>query len=62
MKRQILLGGAAAAVVALLSGVAVLRSSSDESSWEELDSIAELSERFNQDEGSTRIVLLLSPT
>lgn len=52
----------AAGLVALFSGVAALRSSSFESTWKELDSVAELREQFNEDEGSTRIVLLLSPT
>jgi hypothetical protein len=62
MNRRILLGGLVAAALAVLSGVAVLWSSGDESTWKELNSIVELSEQFNQDKGSTRIVLLLSPT
>ncbi len=62
MNRRILLGGLVAAALAVLSGVAVLWSSGDESIWKELNSIVELSEQFNQDKGSTRIVLLLSPT
>ena len=30
--------------------------------WEEMDDIDELRERFNRDQGSPRVVLLLSPT
>ena len=62
MNRRTLLGGLAVAAFAVLSGVALLRSSGDESSWKELHSVIELREQFNQDKGSTRIVLLLSPT
>ncbi len=62
MNRRTLLGGLAVAAFAVLSGVAVLRSSGAESSWKELSSVTELRGQFNQDEGSTRIVLLVSPT
>ena len=62
MNRRILLGGLAVAAFAVLSGIVVLRSSGGESIWKELSSVIELREQFNQDEGSIRIVLLLSPT
>ncbi len=62
MNRRILVGSLAVATLAVLSGVAVLRSSGGKSSWKELGSVKELREQFNQDEGSIRIVLLLSPT
>jgi hypothetical protein len=62
MNRRILWGGLAVAAFAVLSGVAVLRSSGAESSWKELSSVIELREQFNQDKDSIRIVLLLSPT
>lgn len=62
MNRRILVGGLAIAAFAVLSSIAALRSSGGESSWKELGSVNALREHFNQDEGSIRIVLLLSPT
>jgi hypothetical protein len=62
MKRWILLGCVVVAIVAGISGVAYVRRADEESSWKELRSVEDLRKRFNQDEGSIRIILLLSPT
>ncbi|MGH9320095.1 MAG: hypothetical protein ACRD21_08830 [Vicinamibacteria bacterium] len=62
MKRKTLIAISIAGALALLSGVAILLSSPGETTWKELHSTVELREQFNRDTGSTRIVLLLSPT
>jgi len=46
---------------ALFAAALALRSRGD-STWKELREVAELRRQFNRDQGSIRIVLLLSPT
>ncbi len=52
-------------VVVVLAGISVavfVWRTDGESNWKYLSSVEELQNRFNEDEGSIRIVLLLSPT
>jgi len=46
----------------LLLGCASQITAEDTTSLIELTSVNELKDRFNEDEGSTRLILLLSPT
>lgn len=62
MKRKIVLGLLLGAGLLALAGSAALLSQRSESAWQELSSLAELKEQFNQDKDAVRIVLLLSPT
>jgi hypothetical protein len=62
MKRLILLAGIAVLLVVGISIAVFVWRADGGSSWTELRSVEELQKRFNEDEGSIRIVLLLSPT
>lgn len=62
MKRNLAIGCFALVGVALLFAAVLAYRSRGESTWKELRTVAELRQQFNRDQGSIRIVLLLSPT
>lgn len=56
------LGTFALAGIAIFFVAALAHRSRGEPTWKEIRTVTELRQRFNRDQGSIRIVLLLSPT